>query len=134
MTGPTATARRTRKHPALQTPKALPFAAQRTEFVIAGLGKTGASKLADLLNVARSQPTRWRTGKETPGPQTARLLLDLDYVLARLLLLYPPTVATTWLTSGNGFLDGSRPIDVLRIRGSRDVVDAIDATMAGAFA
>ncbi|WP_223695225.1 antitoxin Xre/MbcA/ParS toxin-binding domain-containing protein [Leifsonia poae] len=39
-----------------------------------------------------------------------------------------------WLTSANSFLDGATPMDVLRLRGSRDVVDALDAEQAGSYA
>ena len=110
----------------------LSFAAQRTEFLISAVGSGTA--LADVLGVARSQPTRWRKGQESPSPQTARELVDLDHVMARALMLFPQPVAMDWLTSANSYLDGSRPIDVLRTRGSSEVIDALDATMAGAFA
>jgi len=110
----------------------LSFAAQRTEFLITAIGSGAA--LADVLGVARSQPTRWRKGEESPSPQTARELVDLDHVMARALMLFSQPVAMDWLTSANSHLDGSRPIDVLRTRGSSEVIDALDATMAGAFA
>lgn len=81
----------------------------------------------------RSQPSRWRAGKEGIGPESARKVLDLEYVLSRLVQLYAPDVADTWLRSFNAHL-GARPIDVLKLRGARPVVAAIDAEAAGAFA
>lgn len=114
------------------SPARLSFAAQRTEFLISAVGSGTA--LADVLGVARSQPTRWRKGQESPSPQTARELVDLDHVMARALMLFPQPVAMDWLTSANSYLDGSRPIDVLRTRGSSEVIAALDATMSGAFA
>lgn len=110
----------------------LSFAAERTEFLISAVGSGTA--LADVLGVAHSQPTRWRKGQESPSPQVARELVDLDHVMARALMLFPQPVALDWLTSANSYLDGSRPIDVLRTRGSSEVIDALDATMGGAFA
>lgn len=110
----------------------LPFAQERTEFLISAIGSGTA--LAEVLGVARSQPTRWRQGQESPSPETARQLIDLDHVMARALMLFPQPVALDWLTSANSYLDDARPIDVLRTRGSADVIDALDATMAGAFA
>lgn len=110
----------------------LAFAAARTEFLISAVGS--GSALADVLGVARSQPTRWRKGQESPSPQMARELVDLDHVMARALMLFPQPVAVDWLTSANSYLDQARPIDVLRTRGSSEVIDALDATMAGAFA
>jgi uncharacterized protein (DUF2384 family) len=110
----------------------LPFAQERTEFLISAIGSGTA--LAEVLGVARSQPTRWRQGQESPSPETARELIDLDHVMARALMLFPQPVALDWLTSANSYLDDARPIDVLRTRGSAEVIDALDATMAGAFA
>lgn len=118
--------------PAVRSPQhQLPLAEQRTEFLIAALGS--AANLAKLLGVSRSQPTRWRTGDEVPSPAVARLLIDLDHVLARASMVFPQPVALDWLTSANSFLDGARPIDVLQTRGSTEVVQALDAVMAGAF-
>lgn len=109
----------------------LPLAMERTEFLIDAVG--GGSTLADLLGVSRSQPTRWRTGKESPSPQIARELVDLDHVMARASMLFTQPVALDWLNSSNSYLDGARPIDVLKIRGSAEVIAALDAAMAGAF-
>ena len=113
-------------------PARLPFAQERTEFLISAIGSGTA--LAEVLGVARSQPTRWRQGQESPSPETARELIDLDHVMARALMLFPQPVALDWLTSANSYLDNARPIDVLRTRGSAEVIDALDATMSGAFA
>jgi uncharacterized protein (DUF2384 family) len=109
----------------------LPLAMERTEFLIDAVGS--GSTLADLLGVSRSQPTRWRTGKESPSPQIARELVDLDHVMARASMLFTQPVALDWLNSSNTYLDGARPIDVLKTRGSAEVIAALDAAMAGAF-
>lgn len=109
----------------------LPLAMERTEFLIDAVG--GGSTLADLLGVSRSQPTRWRTGKESPSPQIARELVDLDHVMARASMLFTQPVALDWLSSANSYLDGARPIDVLKTRGSAEVIASLDAAMAGAF-
>lgn len=90
--------------------------------------------MACLLGVSPSQPSRWRSGKEAPGPQASRLLVDLDHVLASLLQVWTPDVAADWLQSANSYLDGARPIDVLRLRGSAEVVDAVRAEAAGSYA
>lgn len=104
---------------------------ERTAFVVDHLG--GIRAVADLLGVSPSQPSRWRSGQETPGPDAARLLVDLDHVLATLLQVWVPEVATDWLQSPNAHLDGARPIDVLRLRGSAEVVVAARAEAAGAY-
>lgn len=103
----------------------------RTATAAAALG--GLTKIAELLEVSKSQPTRWRQGIEQPSPEMARLIVDLDHVMARAQLVFTPKVARQWLTGSNNYLDGARPIDVLRMRGSSEVIDALDAAMQGAY-
>lgn len=116
---------------AVRRSAATPLAKERTEFLAAIVGSAG---LARMLGVSRSQPTRWRSGAEQPGPDAARGLVDLDHVMTRALMLWPARVATDWLTSANAHLDGARPLDVLKVRGSAEVIDALDAATAGAYA
>jgi uncharacterized protein (DUF2384 family) len=105
---------------------------ERAEFVIAQLG--GPRAAARTLGVAASQPSRWASGESTPGPQQARLLADLDHAFAVALQVWHPDVARDWMTTANAFLDGARPLDVIRSRGSGDVVQALRAESSGAFA
>ncbi|HXH58186.1 antitoxin Xre/MbcA/ParS toxin-binding domain-containing protein [Iamia sp.] len=58
----------------------------------------------------------------------------MDHVLALALQVWTPEVATDWLTTANAHLDGARPIDVLRARGSSEVALALRAEAAGAYA
>ena len=105
---------------------------QRATFLIQALGSQ--SRLAELLEVSRSQPGKWSKGEESPSPAHARELIDLDHVVARVVSWLGPDTTMSWLNGSNAFLDGARPIDVLRERGSSEVVDALDAEMSGAFA
>lgn len=109
---------------------AAPLVRERATFLVEVLG---GAELARWLGVSRSQPTRWRQGAEVPGPEAARGLVDLDHVMARALMLFPARVAIDWLTSSNAFLDGARPVDVLRVRGSAEVIAALDAAESGAI-
>jgi uncharacterized protein (DUF2384 family) len=118
--------------PGMRAAARTPLAAERTELLSDLLG--GGAALARALGVSRSQPTRWRSGEEQPGPAAARRLVDLDHVMTRALMLYPPRVANDWLNSTNSYLDGARPIDVLQTRGSAEVIDALDAAAADVFA
>ncbi len=102
---------------------------ERLEHLVAGLGN---NRVAALLGVSPSQPSRWRRGEERINAENQRRLIDLDYVMARLLQVWPPEQAEIWLTSHNAFL-GSRPTDVLRLRGGAAVVPAIDAEAEGAY-
>ena len=42
------------------------------------------------------------------------MLVDLDHIIARLQLIWDEEVIGDWLEGTNAFLDGARPIDVLR--------------------
>jgi hypothetical protein len=97
------------------------------------IGELGNNRVATLLAVSNSQPSRWRSGKEGIGAENQRKLIDLDYVFGRLEQLFTSRQAEIWLTSFNAHL-GGRPIDVLRLRGAAPVIEAIDAEAQGAFA
>jgi len=105
---------------------------ERAEFLIEHVG--GVTALARALNVSPSQPSRWRTGAEIPSPEVAARLLDLEHVLALAMQAWDPAVAMDWMNSANGFLLGAAPIEVLRQRGSAEVIDALEATLSGAYA
>lgn len=105
--------------------------AERTQFLIDTVG--GVTKLARTLGVAASQPSRWRSGKEVPSPEIASKLLDLDHVVALAVQAWDPAVVMDWMTTSNGFLDGAQPIKVLLQRGSPEVIDALKATISGAY-
>jgi hypothetical protein len=103
---------------------------QRLDWLVSALGN---NKVAELLGVNRSQPSRWRSGKEGLAAENQRALVDLDYVIARLHQVWTPEVAKVWLTSPNAFLGGGTPVETLKQRGVLDVIAAIDAEAAGAY-
>lgn len=106
--------------------------AERAQFLIDTVG--GVNKLAKTLGVSPSQPSRWKSGQEVPGPDVAAKLLDLDHVVALAVQTWRPAIAMEWMTTANGFLEGAQPIDVLLQRGSAEVIDALKATLSGAYA
>src|SRR4051794_24644104 len=66
------------------------LSAERTQFLIDTVG--GVTKLAQILGVSPSQPSRWRTGKEVPSPEVALRLLQLDHVMALAVQAWHPAV------------------------------------------
>lgn len=92
----------------------------------------GNNRVAGLLGVSQSQPSRWRREEEGIDPQNQRLVLDLDFVMVRLLQIFEREQAEIWLTSYNAHL-GARPLDVLRMRGAAAVLPAVDAEAEGAY-
>ncbi len=93
----------------------------------------GSNRVASLLRVSQSQPSRWRNLKEGLSPESSSLVIDLDYVLTRFRQVYDsPEVFWIWLNSQNPYL-GTRPIDAVMLRGPQAVVPAVDALAEGAF-
>lgn len=103
---------------------------RRLDWLVSALGN---NRVAELLGVNRSQPSRWRSGKEGLTAENQRAVLDLDYVIVRLHQVWVPEVAKVWLTSSNAFLGDSTPFEMLRQGGVPDVIAAIDAEAAGAY-
>ena len=105
----------------------------RAEFVTRVAG--GTRRAAELLDIAPSQASRWARGESVPGPAKARMLVDLDHVLAHALLVWADEgVALDWLSTPNAHLDRLRPVDWIRRHGTAEVVNALRAEAAGAYA
>lgn len=118
--------------PGVRTRTAVPpVVRRRLTWLVSVLGN---NQVAELLGVNRSQPSRWRTGKEGLAPENRRAVLDLDYVVARLHESWTPEVAALWLRGSNAHLGGAVPLDVLKLRGAAEVIRAIDAEDQGAYA
>lgn len=96
--------------------------------------RLGASAVAGLLGVHRSQPSRWRSGRGRPSLELRARILDLSYALERLLELYTEDVAVEWMQGSNAHMGGRRPIDVVRSGRITEVIEAIDAEAGLAFA
>lgn len=69
-----------------------------------------------------------------PSPDDSAKFPDLDHVIALAAQTWHPAVVTDWMTTGNGFLEGARPIDVLLQRGSAEVIDALKTSLSGTYA
>ncbi|WP_404473440.1 antitoxin Xre/MbcA/ParS toxin-binding domain-containing protein [Microbacterium aerolatum] len=105
----------------------------RTDAVAQALGSR--AKLAQVLKVSASQPTRWISGDESPNSENTRAIVDLEHVVTRARLLWSDDeTVSAWLNGRNAFLDGARPIDVIALEGSGPVIDALDQETAGVFA
>lgn len=105
----------------------------RTTAVAQALGSR--AKLAQVLKVSTSQPTRWISGDESPNSENTRAIVDLEHVVTRARLLWSDdATVSSWLNGRNAFLDGARPVDVIALQGSGPVIDALDQETAGVFA
>ena len=88
-----------------------------------------------MLKVSDSRLARWIEGEDSLDAENVRVIVDLEYVVARTRLLWgDDETVNLWLNGRNAFLGGARPIDAMMTRGVFSVIDALDQEMAGAFA
>jgi transcriptional regulator with XRE-family HTH domain len=92
-----------------------------------------AAQLADMLGVSRSQVTRWLRGAGI-DPLNAEKVDLLDLVWSNLLRLYEREAALSWLFGVNPLLNDRRPIDLIRLGRAEELMRAIRAERADAFA
>jgi hypothetical protein len=92
-----------------------------------------AARLADLLGVSRSQVTRWLRGAGI-DPLNAEKVDLLELVWANLLRIYDPDAALAWLFGVNPLLGDRRPVDLIRLGRTEDLMRAIRAERSDTFA
>jgi hypothetical protein len=94
---------------------------------------TSDSEMAAILNVNRSQITRWKQGTP-PGAENAERLVGLDVVVSLLDGFLEEASIPKWLRGTNAHLEHRKPLDVLREGRLSEVIRAIEAEKSGAFA
>ncbi len=105
--------------------------ADRLDHITRVLGSDAA--VAEVLDVSRAQPRRWREG-QLPDPENRDRIIGLDAVIALLSGYLAESSIPKWLRGVNAHLDDRRPISVLREGRVSDVIAAIEAQKSGAFA
>ena len=90
-------------------------------------------RLAHALGVSPAQVGRWIRGKGI-DPVNAERVDVLELVMSSLLRVYSPAVAERWLHGFNPQLGDRRPIDLVRAGHAEELLAAIAAERAGAFA
>jgi hypothetical protein len=91
------------------------------------------AQVARMLDVDRSRVSRWLVDEE-PDRDNLLKLEAVEFVLSRLQLTYQRQTAMKWLLGFNAHLGDARPIDLLARGRVSDVLRAIEAEEAGAFA
>ena len=89
--------------------------------------------LARSLGVHRSAVVRWKRG-EAPAAKNWEQLVGLDTVVSLLEGFLEDTSIAKWLRGINAHLADRRPIDLIRQGRLSEVIAAIEAEKAGAFA
>jgi uncharacterized protein (DUF2384 family) len=89
--------------------------------------------VADLLGITVKQLRDIREGLPGTDPENARVVAETADVLALAELSWSPETTLDWMQGSNPFLDGARPIDVIRLRGAAAVIEALKAANGGAY-
>jgi hypothetical protein len=107
----------------------------RTGMMLDGLREVFDSdrEVARALEVDPAQVTRWRQGQE-PSDGAWDRLVDLFAVVTKLEGTYSPGRVRKWLEGPNAHLGDRSPLFLLRLGRAAEVIGAIQATKAGAFA
>ena len=105
----------------------------KQRYIQAKLAFPDDADLARSLGVHRSAVVRWKRG-EAPAPENYEQLVGLDTVVSLLQGFLEATAIPKWLRGINAHLGDRRPIDVIRQGRLSEVVAAIEAEKAGAFA
>ena len=92
-----------------------------------------AARLADLLGVSRAQITRWLRGSGI-DPLNAEKVDLLELVWSSALRLYERDAALAWLFGVNPNLGGRRPVDLIRMGRTEELMRAIRAERSDSFA
>lgn len=95
----------------------------------------GPGRLRRAVTVSQRQLARWRRGDVSPAPEVAQRLRDLDRIISGAKRLWGDRdVVLDWLEGPNAYLGWASPIDVVRLRGPSEVLDAIEEESSGGYA
>jgi len=88
----------------------------------------GLREAADVLGTTTATLARWRAGHAAPDPHDLQVLVDLDWLVGRLVLrAAPPAAVVAWLRAPCPALDGAHPLELVRTGGVATVVAALEA-------
>jgi transcriptional regulator with XRE-family HTH domain len=90
-------------------------------------------RLARALGVSPAQVSRWTRGQGI-DPDNAERLDLLELTMSFLLRLYEPETAEKWLFGLNRGLRNRRPIDVIRVGETEELLSALREERAGSYA
>jgi transcriptional regulator with XRE-family HTH domain len=90
-------------------------------------------RLAEALGVSPAQVTRWIRGQGIDAANAERLDL-LELTVSSLLRLYERETAERWLLGANPHLRDRRPIDLIRLGRTDEVLAALRQERAGSYA
>ena len=93
-----------------------------------------ATQIADLLDVNDEMLEPWLARRQQIPYDIAKRVMALHEVMTRALQIHNARTAVDWLVGNDPFLNHARPIDVLVLRGSAPLIEALEAFDSGGFA
>ncbi|MGP5710252.1 hypothetical protein ACTXPC_17795 [Brachybacterium alimentarium] len=92
------------------------------------------AKLAHWAGISHSRAARWSEGQMKSSVEAARMVIDLEFIIARASMVWDDEVIQDWLEGHNAFLGGAKPLDMVRRGRTSEVLGAISGDEAGVFA
>lgn len=90
--------------------------------------------VAGILGVDPAQISRWRSGRQAPDPVNGDRLAALSVVVELLSRWLEPEVIASWIQSRNAHLQDRSPSFMIRHGRLAQILAAIEAERAGAYA
>jgi uncharacterized protein (DUF2384 family) len=94
----------------------------------------GTKPVAELLDVDEGMLEPWMARRQKIEYDIAKRVLALHEVMTRALQIHQARTAMDWLVGNDPFLNHARPIDVMVLRGSAPLIEALEAFDSGGFA
>lgn len=91
------------------------------------------AELAEITGVKTRQVQHWASGAHRPQGDAKERLLEIHYIVERLLEVYKPEGADIWIHGRNRGLGGEKPIDLLRAGAFERVLAAVERLASGAM-
>lgn len=92
-----------------------------------------AAEVAVIAGVKERQVQHWAAGTHRPKGAHRDRLLELAYIVERLLDVYRPEGVDIWIHGRNRELGGQRPIDLLEQGDFATVLNAVERLETGAM-
>lgn len=94
----------------------------------------GTKQIAELLAINEEMLDPWLARRQLIPYDIAKRVIALHDVMTRALQIHSARTAVDWLVGNDPFLNHARPIDVLVLRGSASLIEALEAFDSGGFA
>jgi hypothetical protein len=91
------------------------------------------SELAEITGVKTRQVQHWASGAHRPQGDAKDRLLELHYIVERLLEVYKPEGVDIWIHARNRSLGSQKPIDLLRAGEFEAILAAVERLASGAM-